>query len=190
MAELGRDAADRSLAEVLLNESPDALFALSFEGKVLSWNHGATVMFGFGSDETIGRQLDDVIVPEKERPAARKALEDVVRTGMAVFEAVRHRKDGTLINVDVSMRRVDKGTAPFIAVSKKDVTQLKRLREEHLTEAKFRGLLEAAPDAMVIVAADGRIQLVNGQVERLFGYAREELLGKHVEILVPLRYRN
>jgi len=51
MAELGRDAADRSLAEVLLNESPDALFALSFEGKVLSWNHGATVMFGFGSDE-------------------------------------------------------------------------------------------------------------------------------------------
>jgi PAS domain S-box-containing protein len=77
MAELGRDAADRSLAEVLFSEFPDALFALSFEGKILSRNHGAAVMFGYGSDETIGRRLEDLIVPEQEKPAARKLLEDV-----------------------------------------------------------------------------------------------------------------
>lgn len=56
-------------------------------------------------------------------------------------------------------------------------------------DAVFPGFLEAAPDAMVIVGVDGRIRLVNAQTERLFGYARAELLGQPVEILVPERFQ-
>src|SRR5687768_7545376 len=97
----------------------------------------------------------------------------------AGVELAGRRKDGTEFPAEISLSAIDTKQGMLVAAAVRDVTERRR------AEAKFRGLLEAAPDAIVGVGADGRIALVNGQTERLFGYGRDELIGQPVEILVP-----
>ena len=70
------------------------------------------------------------------------------------------------------------------------ISAARDISDRRKADAKFRGLLESAPDAMVIVDRNGRIAIVNAQAEQMFGYRRDELLGQPVEIPVPLPYRD
>ena len=94
------------------------------------------------------------------------------------------RKDGTEFPIEISLSPLETEQGTLVSSAIRDVTERKK------AEDKFRALLESAPDAMVIVGKDGRIALVNAQTEKLFGYGRAELLGKTVEMLVPVRFRD
>jgi PAS domain S-box-containing protein len=124
----------------LANEAPDALFALSLGGDILSWNRGSEALFGYTAAEAIGQSLERLLVPDDQRDEARRELSatgDVTRA----FEATRRHKSGTLIVVAVAMRRLDPaGAQPYIAVSMRDVTRLRRLESERATmrEASLR----------------------------------------------------
>src|SRR5439155_5133985 len=96
--------ASTSLAELLIDVLPDALLALSLDGRILSWNRRAVAIFGYRAEEAIGRPLEDLIIREEGRSEARKAVAEVVETGATLFEAVGRHKDGSLLQVETSLR--------------------------------------------------------------------------------------
>jgi protein-histidine pros-kinase len=93
------------------------------------------------------------------------------------------RKEGSEFPVEISLSPLKMEETTFVMSAIRDI------RDRKKAEQKFRGVLESAPDAMIIVDREGKMVLVNSQSERLFGYSRAELLEQKVEMLLPERYR-
>jgi len=138
---------DAEALALITTQSPDALILLTNQGRVLHWNCGAVAIFGYGVDEACDRLFNDLVVPADHAEEQGLRLAEALASGGTTYESVRHRKDGSLLYVDVSTRRVraDDG-ASLILAAEKDVTQIKVLRDAKLMEARFRDLLESTPD--------------------------------------------
>ncbi len=172
---------------VLLETAPDALIAVDEAGEIVFANAQAERLFGYARAELVGSPVE-LLVPDASRaghPVRRATYgkDPRPRPMGAGVELAARRRDGTEFPAEISLSAVETPEGRLVSAAIRDVSDLKR------ADAKFRALLEAAPDAMLCVGADGRIALANAQAERLFGYHRDELVGSSIEQLVPERAR-
>ena len=169
---------------------PDALILVDGGGTILQWNDGARAIYGYTPQEAVGARLSELVVPGDHVEKHAQRLADTLTQGACTYESVRRHKDGSLVYVDVSTRRVDMPDREVgIICSEKDVTTIKVLRDAKLMDARFRELLESTPDGIVMANPSGHIVIANSQAERLFGYGPGELRGHRVDALLPQRYR-
>ena len=180
----------RSLMEIferIFENTPDALLVANHEGRVLRVNAQAARLFGYPREAFIGMSIE-ALVPERygaRHVQHRKAYLEAPRPRPmgAELELFARRSDGTEFPVDVMLSPMETAEGTLVLCVARDITARRRAEE------KFRGLLESAPDAMVIVNDKGKIVLVNTQAETVFGYSREEMLNQPVEMLIPERFR-
>lgn len=177
----------KSALQGFLDAAPDAIVVVDRAGKIVMANGLTARMFGYEVDALLGRPVE-MLVPDRfravhERHRTLYAADPRTRPMGEGRELAGRRADGTEFPLEISLSPLDTPEGKWVISIIRDTTVRRQ------AEAKFRGLLESAPDGIVVVDREGRIVIVNGEIERMFGYGRDELIGRKVEILVPEQYR-
>ena len=185
-AEFQAALSSAELFRQLLESAPDAIVGIGRDGRIAFVNAQTEKLFGYARDELIGASVEK-LVPERYRGAhsAHRSgyfTDPRTRSMGAGLDLYGLRSDGSEFPAEISLSSIETEDGLLATAAIRDITDRKK------AEAKFQQLLESAPDAIVGIDRDGRIGLVNAQTEKLFGYAREDLIGEPVEKLVPERY--
>jgi PAS domain S-box-containing protein len=181
----GRHAVE-SRYRILFDSNPSPMLVTDRDTqRFLAANDAAVAQYGWSREELGTMEIDDLDLPEA-LPTTASQQEDAAGSGHHTSHLRQRKKDGTIISVERNVRRIDFEGQPALLAIVQDVT-LRKAAEQHLAqmEGRYRGLLEAAPDAMVVVNQAGEIVLVNVQAEKQFGYRRDELLGQRVTNIIP-----
>ncbi|HEY4987587.1 MAG TPA: PAS domain S-box protein, partial [Bradyrhizobium sp.] len=185
----GRREAERKFKD-LLEAAPDAMVVVNEGGEIVLLNLQAEKRFGYRRDELLGQQVTSII-PEgfaerliaDDLRSAEDALAQQIGTGI---ELTGQRRDGSQFPIEIMLSPLESAEGILVTAAIRDIS-VRKAAEMHLAqmEGRYRGLLEAAPDAMVVVNQGGEIVLLNLRAEAEFGYRRDELLGQQVTNIIP-----
>ena len=175
--------ADAHLAAII-DSSDDAIVSKDLNGIIRSWNRGAEQLFGYSAEEIIGKPMRTIIPPDRE--IEEDMILARVRRGDKVehFQTVRCRKDGSPIDVSVTVSPVLDPMGRVVGASNiaRDITDQidADTANEHLA-----AIIASSDDAIVSKDLNGVVKTWNRGAERLFGYLAEEMIGKPILILLP-----
>jgi PAS domain S-box-containing protein len=168
----------------IIASSEDAIVSKDMKGTISSWNAAAERLFGYAADEVIGESIR-LIVPEERLDEEAFVLARVGEGhGVDHFETVRRRKDGSLVDVSLTVSPIHGADGAIVGVSQsaRDISTMKRLEREAF---RLAAIVEWSDDAIVSKDLNGIIQTWNPAAERMFGYSPEEAIGRSITLIIP-----
>ena len=186
-----KDISERKVAELanmrlaaIVESSEDAIVSKDLKGIIKSWNKGAERIFGYTEDEVLGKSVT-ILIPE-ERVDEEPAILKQISMGLPVehYETIRRRKDGTLINISITVSPIRNENGVVIGASKiaRDISD----RERREKQIRFQAsLLDAVEEAVIATDLNGTILFWNLFAEGLYGWTNAEALGANVLEIVP-----
>jgi len=168
----------------IVDSSEDAIISKNLSGIIESWNKSAERIFGYSEEEAIGRNIG-LIIPSDFYDEEGRIL-DRLRQGQRIepFDTVRRRKDGTLVDISLTISpiRDDKGQIMGASKIARDITARKRAQRA-LIEAQNRlsVTLGSIGDAVVATDTTGHVTFVNTVAERLLGYTQSDMMGRPLQ---------
>ena len=172
---------------LVVEASPSAMVMVNAAGRIEMVNIQAERVFGYSRTEMVGQPVE-MLLPERMRghhPALRTSFfGDPKSRPMGIGrDLYARRKDGSEFPVEIGLNPIETAEGHMVLSAIVDISERKR------SEERFSLVVEAAPNAMVMINSRGEIEMVNAQAERVFGYSRTEMIGRPVEMLVPERFR-
>ncbi|WP_345948783.1 PAS domain S-box protein [Mucilaginibacter sp. PAMB04274] len=174
----------QALLASIVDSSEDAIVSKTLDGIITSWNKAAEKLFGYSPSEIIGKHISILI------PNARLGEEDIiignVRQGKRIdhFETMRLTKAGKEIPISLSVSPVLNDAGEVIGASKiaRDVSERKKAYEH---QARLAAIVDTSDDTILSKTLEGIITSWNNAAEAMFGYTADEVIGKHISILIP-----
>lgn len=174
------------LLRSVTDSSLDAIISMDQDGRVMTWNHRAEVIFGYTEEQAAGREVAELIVPAAYREAHRQGVARFIKTGSsnAIIgkrtEIQAMRADGSEFPVEITVSAPRWNEMQVFGAYVRDITERKQAEEKRQLAAS---VFTHANEAITITAPDGTIIDVNDAFTRITGYSRAEVLGKNPRIL-------
>ncbi|MDZ4833328.1 MAG: PAS domain S-box protein [Candidatus Melainabacteria bacterium] len=180
-------ALDEVRLRQIIDAAPNGMLMVDRHGVIVLANTQVERLFQYDRSELLGTSIEELVphAAREKHPAYRDHFfrEPQARSMGAGRDLFGLRKDGSQVPVEIGLNPLVSGGETFVLASVVDITERRR------SEERIRLVVEAAPSGMIMVDENGSIVLVNSQIERLFGYDREELLGQSIDMLVPASVR-